>query len=281
MSLQAPAQYNPMHRSPGLIERPRLLAKLRDVLQYKLTLVSAPPGYGKTTITAQFAHQAQSLVAWHTVEERERDIPNLYAHCLSALGYIDPKIETLGLHGALSPGELAALVADYLRDNVSNDIIYVMDDVQHLTGSLNATAWLNTFVARMPSNCHLVLCSRMLPDLPLVEMIARREVLAIGQQELRFTHQEVQSLTTQLLGYAPAIGEVSELAARLDGWPAGTVLALQPLPPELERAILREGQGPEALFDALAASMLRAQHPALRDFLLRSSTLTRVTPELC
>src|SRR5260221_2275355 len=270
-----------MDRRHVLIEWSWLMAKLSVLLQYKLTLVSAPPGYGKTTITAQFAHQAQSTVAWHTVEERERDIPNLYAHCLSALSHIDPKIEKLGLRAGLAPGELAALVADYLRDNVSDDIVYVMDDVQHLTGSLDATAWLNTFVARMPSNCHLVLCSRMLPDLPLVEMIARREVLAIGQQELRFTLQEIHSLTTQLLGYAPPLGEVNELAARLDGWPAGTVLALQPLPPELERAILREGQGPEALFDALAASMLRAQHPALRDFLLRSSTLTRVTPELC
>src|SRR5215813_1665549 len=131
MSLQAPAQFNPLHRSPGLIERPRLLAKLRDVLQYKLTLVSAPPGYGKTTITAQFAHQAPSTVAWHTVEERERDIPNLYAHCLGALSQVDPKIESLSLRSGLAPSELAALVADHLRDNVSGEIIYVMDDVQH------------------------------------------------------------------------------------------------------------------------------------------------------
>src|SRR5258708_10985298 len=157
MSLQAPAQYNPMQRSLGLIESPRLLAKLRDVLQYKLTLVSAPPGYGKTTITAQFAHQAQSTVAWHTVEERERDIPNLYAHCLSALSHIDPKIEKLGLRAGLASGELAALVADYLRDNVSDDIVYVMDDVQHLTGSLDATAWLDTLLARIASYVRLLL----------------------------------------------------------------------------------------------------------------------------
>ena len=112
-------------------------------------------------------------------------------------------------------------------------------------------------------------------------MIARREILAIGQEELRFRRDEIQHLATQLRGETPSPGEVEDWEVRLEGWPAGTVLALQPLPEELARVMLSGGNGPEALFNDLARSMLQSQPPDMHDFLLSTSTLPRVTPELC
>jgi len=220
-------------------------------------------------------------VVWQTVEERDRDLPNLYNRCLTALESIAPGIRRLPSAHAYPPGELATLIADYLRDNVTGDAIYLLDDVQKIAGSSSAEIWLRELVARLPRQVHLIIISRMLPDLPLAEMIARREVQAIGQEQLRLTPHEVYFLAHETQASAPSISEVHQLVNRLEGWAAGIALALQPLPAELERAMLEGGEGPEALFDALANSMLQAQPPLLREFLLASSTLRRLTPELC
>ena len=268
-------------RGAGVIDRPRLLSKLQGALEHKLTLISAPPGYGKTTLVAQFARQSPYPVAWHTIEERERDIPNLYNQSLAVLEQVAPGIKELAPPYGYATTELAALIADYLREKLPGDVIYILDDVHRLAGAPAAEAWLRALVALVPASCHLILLSRILPDLPLIEMIARREVLAIGQEELRFTSQEIYDLGNELLGAPPSPERTLEVAVRLEGWPAGTVLAFLPLPPDLERAILSGGEGPEALFDALAASMLEAQPSDIRDFLLASSTLSRITPVLC
>lgn len=270
-----------MPYASGIINRPRLIEKLQAALEYKLTLISAPPGYGKTTLAAQFVRQARCPVVWQTIEDRDRDLPNLYNRCLVALEPIAPGIRRLPSPHGYPPGELAALITDFLRDNVTEDIIYLLDDVQKIAGSSTAEVWLREMVALLPRQVHLIIISRMLPDLPLAEMIARREVQAIGQEQLRLTPHEVYFLAHEAQASAPSVAEVHKLVTRLEGWPAGIALALQPLPAELERAMLDGGEGPEALFDALASSMLEAQPPRLRDFLLASSTLRRLTPELC
>jgi ATP/maltotriose-dependent transcriptional regulator MalT len=134
-------------RSSGLIERPRLLSKLRDSAEHKLTLITAPPGYGKTTLVTQFERQSALPVAWHTVEERERDVPNLHQHCLLSLSQVASDIEVAAPKIGYGPGELAALVTDFMRDCLHRDIIYVLDDVHNLSGSPAAEIWLRALVA--------------------------------------------------------------------------------------------------------------------------------------
>ncbi len=263
------------HRISGIISRRRLLEKLEAVWEHKLTLISAPPGYGKTTLVAQFARHPPFPVAWHTVEERERDVPNLSAHSIAVLKQIVPAVQNLPPTYGYESSELAVLLTEAMR--TAGRFAYIIDDVQLLAGSPAAEAWLRTLVDKLPPTVNLILLSRILPDLPLAEMIARREVLAIGQHELRFTSEEIK----QLPGASLYGTDADALADRLEGWPAGIVLALHPLPSDLERAMLSGGEGPEALFDALADLMLQSQPPDLRDFLLASSTLPRMTPELC
>src|SRR5260221_4603547 len=136
-------------------------------------------------------------------------------------------------------------------------------------------------VSILQHNCHRVLLSRFVPDILLIDMVAGGEVLPIGQDELRLTAEETGQLGSALIGSAPTGAKVEKLLRRLEGWPAGTVLAFQPLSADLEHAILVEGKGPEALFEVLARAMLNAQPQEIRQFLLASSTLTRLTPELC
>jgi LuxR family transcriptional regulator, maltose regulon positive regulatory protein len=280
MSMRLSANDEQIPQLTSVIARPQLLGKLQSAVQHKVTLLCAPPGYGKTTVASQFVRTLPLPVAWHTIEERERDAPNLHVRSIAALSGIVPGIQALDNATTYLPGELATIITNYLRKTVDNDVFYVLDDLHLLNGATAAEAWLRTLVSTLPPKVHLILVSRTLPELPLTEMIARREVLAIGQEALRFSSAEVDMMAKQVFGVNLPETDVKRLVERLEGWPAGVVLALQPLPADLARSMLSGGEGPEALFEALATMMLDAQPPGLRNFLLATSTLNRLTPEL-
>lgn len=259
------------------LPRHSLLEELQAADQHRLILVSAPPGYGKTTLIAQFAHHTPLAVAWLTLTERERDLPNLQWHAVHALEQVIPEIHDLKkIPPQPAPHDLAVNIANFLRDHLEEDIFFILDDVHYLIGSPAAEQWLYALVEALPARCHLFIISRVLPDLPLVEMIARREILAFGQEKLSFSPAEVEGLARQM---GNKLLPRTQMDA-LEGWPAGVILALHPpLPAEVEESL--HGKGPEALFNVLASSMLAFQLPDIRNFLLVSSVLAQVTPEVC
>ncbi len=261
------------------IERPRLLNDLHPALQHKLTIVAAPPGFGKTTLVSQFAQQVETPVIWQTIEESDHDIPNLYAHTLTALSDITPGIRELNGNPRNGAVELVSHIVNYLRDHVSEDMVYILDDAQYVVGTPAGDMWLRTLVSTLPANCHLMLISRTMPNLP-VDILTHRDMLTIGHAKLRFTPEEIMEFAQQIDAQG-GLADANDLMARLDGWPAGVVLALQPMPPEFESTFFTEEARPEALFNNLAQQMLNRQSSALRRFLIISSTLARVTPHLC
>lgn len=268
-------------RLPGIIERERLLEQLDGVLDHRVTLICAPPGYGKTTLAAQYASQAPTPVIWQTVDESQRDVYNLHLRALAAVGELFPNVQAREPGGGVTPVELTTSLSDFLRSQGGQDIVYILDDVHHLQGAQSAETWLSSFVTSAPRTCHLILISRTVPDIIQPDMIARREVLPIGQQALRFTSDEVEELTVSLFGGTRMPRpDVDRLVGLLEGWPAGLMLALQPMPAEFVDTTIFGSGTPETLFDALARTMLDAQTPVMRDFLFTSSTLTRMQPEL-
>ena len=116
----------------GVIERPRLLGQLRTASAQKLMLICAPPGYGKTTLAAQFASHTASEVVWHTIEDRERDVPNLFHGLITTLVSHVPGIDSLMNPAQYTPVEFAASMADYLRVNSSRDSVLILDDTHAL-----------------------------------------------------------------------------------------------------------------------------------------------------
>ncbi|MBK8137121.1 MAG: tetratricopeptide repeat protein [Chloroflexi bacterium] len=256
---------------------------LRDVLEnirnHRLTLVSAPPGYGKTTAIAQFALQSDLPTAWHSLHERERDLPALLWHSLQALEFIAPGI-SIAATQLNAPDESASYIASYLREHLTRHTIYVMDDLHYIAAAPHVERWLRELLRQLPQTCHLVLISRALPDLPLAELIARGDVLAIGQEQLKFTAEDASNLATKVGANLPE-EDLKERVQHLEGWPVGVAMSLRPLPADLQIGLLRGSGGPEALFDALANGILKSLPPMLGDFLLSASTFARVTPEIC
>jgi ATP/maltotriose-dependent transcriptional regulator MalT/DNA-binding SARP family transcriptional activator len=266
-------------RTVNTIERAALQGVLGSFAAYRVILVTAPTGYGKTTSIAQFVERARIPAAWHTIEERDRDLANLQQHTLRALTAIAPTISDT-VEGPVSPRDAATHIANTVRDHVNFDFVLVLDDLHLLAGAQNTETWLQHLVEQMPPKCHLVFVSRTVPDLPLAELIARRTIIAIGPSQLRFTDEEAAYFARQT-GSTLTDDQVRQRVRQLEGWPAGVVMSLQPLPNEIEANLLKGQQGPEAVFYELASAMLERQSPVLRDFLLSSSVLQRLTPDLC
>lgn len=266
--------------SNQIIWRESLQRKLKEVWYFRLTLVNAPPGYGKTTAVARFARECEVPIAWHTLDENERDLPNLFNHSLRALRRAVPGIDDVNHLQLITPQDHATYLANYIRQHQPEPMLYVLDDLQLIVGAQSAEQWLQALVQLLPNNCHIVLISRLLPDLPLAELIARGDVLAIGQEQLKFKPEDAQALSL-LADHGISEVEIRQRIEQLEGWPAGVAVALRPLPQDIEAQMLGGGGGPEALFEVLANTMLQRQSPILRDFLLSSSVLSRITPETC
>src|SRR5260221_348475 len=112
VAVMCPARSNQgeiVPQGPSIIERPRLLQRLQGTFDHKLTLITAPPGFGKTTLVAQLTRAPQVPVVWQTLDERSRDLPNLYSQALHALSTITPGITQLAPPYGYGPGELATL----------------------------------------------------------------------------------------------------------------------------------------------------------------------------
>lgn len=267
-------------RTEGMIARPHLLELLAQAGAHKVILLSAPPGYGKTTIAAQFARRPGHPVAWYTVVQWDRDATTLHAYSLEALARIIPDIRHLPPPQGNDAAQLAMSLADYLRTPAHKPFFFVLDDLHHLDGSSSASQWLQTLVKQLPATAHILLLSRTLPDLPFGEMILRHEILAIGQEQLQFTVEEIEQLARRSEHPATDV-EVGRLVAHLDGWPAGTTLALRPVPAHLEGWLPQNTGDLQSRFSALADAMMQAQPPGLQHFLQVSSIPTRFTPEIC
>jgi LuxR family transcriptional regulator, maltose regulon positive regulatory protein len=164
----------------GVIDRPRLLPSLR-IARQRLTIICTPPGYGKTTLAAQYIHQSGLAAAWHTIEPSERDVSRLYAHSLAVLTVLAPDIQALPASRGQPANDLAAQITNHLHNALVNDVVYVLDDAHHLISSPGAEAWLRTLIKTAPPRCHILLLTRKLPDLPFTEMIAKGEISVLSQ----------------------------------------------------------------------------------------------------
>jgi LuxR family maltose regulon positive regulatory protein len=270
---------------PEHIERPRLLDALDAATTRPLTLLSAPTGFGKTTLLAAWARRGTRRSAWLTLTDGDADTVRLMAGIVAALRRAGVEIDDDLDRDLVGPGsDPAGGVLPRLLDGVGDGdpVVLILDDYHLLTGS-PARGLITEFVAGMPERFRVVIATRADPAMPLGRLRAVGSMQEIRSDLLRFDAGEADRFLNGSLGLNLDPASVATLEERTEGWPAGLYLAALGLRGHLDRArFVAEFAGSSRhIVDYLSGEVLQGLRAEDRSFLLQSSILRRLTGPLC
>jgi LuxR family transcriptional regulator, maltose regulon positive regulatory protein len=270
-----------------LIRRADLLSLLQGSLQSKLCLVEAPAGSGKTTLLAQWrAVAGKGRVAWVSLDEGDNDPTRFWVYVVAALRSVEPGVGAAALEALRRPSaDLYRAVLPGLLNELSrigSPLVLILDD-HHLIATPACHQSLTFFLDHLPTVVHLVLATRVEPPLPVARMRARGELAELRVADLQFTGDEALALLNGSMGLRLADDDVARLMERTEGWPAGLYLAGLSLRGRQDvRAFIAAFQGDNRhVADYLSAEVLERQPEKVREFLLRTSVLKRLSGPLC
>ncbi len=268
------------------VPRSRLVARLKDGLHRRVTLLSAPAGYGKTTLIAIWLGHLDQNVAWLTLDESDNDSPRFLVDLIAALRKMQARIGRVLLERLQAPGQLPpeeamiGLINDL--DRISSPFILVFEDY-HIIRSLATHRQLNFLVEHLPPQMHLVILTREDPPLPLARLRANGQLLDIRQDDLRFTVEEASDFLHRVMGMDLDRQQVAALARRTEGWITGLKLAAlslqsHPEPGDFIRAFTGSSR---YILDYLMEEVFEQQPAEVQQFLLRTSILDQLSGPLC
>jgi LuxR family maltose regulon positive regulatory protein len=288
----------------GLIERPHLITRLDKVLDYKLTLVLAPAGFGKTTLVRQWL-AARNLakakegdfppVSWLSLEAGDNDPGRFWRYLITACQTFHPAVggETLNQLKMLAQppfekGSLEQLLITLLNElfQTKSPGILVLEDLQHLTSPyLHQT--LEFFLDHLPSQLHVIIITRSEPLLPLARWRALNELNEVRSADLRFTVSHTKAFFEQSLNLTLPGEALARLDEKLEGWVAGLRLLALALPENTSLTGLTgylenfEIGSQQLILEYFVSEVLNAQSPEVQTFLLHTGLLDRLNGSLC
>jgi LuxR family maltose regulon positive regulatory protein len=275
-------------RRRGLVARPRLIERLSRGDEAALTLVSAPAGFGKTTLLTDWlsaAAAADRSVAWLSLDARDNDPALFWAYLVAAVQTAVPDVGAGALALLSSPQSSAeAVVASLVNDldAVPGDLVLVLDDY-HVIESAEVHEGMAFLLEHLPAHAHLVIAGRADPPLPLARLRVRGELVELRAADLRFTPEETAAYLTEAMGLALSGGEVAALDTRTEGWIAALQLAALSMQGRTDlTAFLTDFAGDDRyIVDYLVEEVLQRQPERVRHFLLQTSILSRLSGPLC
>ena len=285
--LLATKLYIPPSR-PRVVLRPRLVERLNEGLAAgsKLTLVSAPAGFGKTTLIGEWVARCGRPVAWLSLDEGDSDPSRFLTYLIAALQTVAPGIGegVLDVLQSLQPPPPESTLTALLNDvaAIPSDFVLVLDDYHVLDARLvdDAVAFL---VEHLPPQLHLIIATREDPPLPLARMRARGQLTELRAADLRFTPPEVAEFLNQVMDLDLSTAQVGALEGRTEGWIAGLQLAAISLQGREDTAsfIASFAGSHHFVLDYLVEEVLHRQPDHVQAFLLRTSILERLCGPLC
>jgi LuxR family transcriptional regulator, maltose regulon positive regulatory protein len=277
-------------RRPELVPRPRLREALVRYEGRRLTLVSAPAGFGKTTLLSEWLddHSRDGRpVAWLSLEEADDDPARFLAYLVAALRSDLGEGIGEGVLAALRLPEfppVEAIVGALINElaDIRHEVTIVLDDyhVIHSESVHEATSFL---LEHLPENVHLVISGRADPPIPFAKLRARDQVTEIRAADLRFTTQEATAFLNGVMGLTISAADVAALEEVTEGWIAALQLAaLSMRDREDVSGFVETFSGSNRhVLDFLAEEVLQHQPEGVREFLLKTSVLESMTAPLC
>ena len=273
-------------RRQGLVERPRLIDALEAGRARRLTVVSAPTGFGKTSVLTEWGAASPARFAWVSLDEGDDDPARFWSYVVAAAEGAAP--ELAGTSGRRLRGAGVAIADEVLPvlvnelSAVEEPLVLVLDDY-HLIGSAEIHAGMNYVLERLGADAHVVIATQAAPPLRLGRLRARGELNEYRAEQLRFTQAEVAALLNGTHGLDLAPEDVSGLHRRTEGWVAGLNLVALSLRDADDRSAFLAGLPVDDRFlvDYLWEEVVAQQTPETREFLMRTAVLERLSSALC
>lgn len=274
---------------PEILHRRRLLALFDILLDKKLIIISAPAGYGKTSLLVDFARQSEMPICWLALDALDQDPQRFCAYLIAALKLRFPKFgrqSNAVLRSLVSLEQdmermLAALVNE-IDSQIDQHFALVVDDYQFVDSVPDIRNLFSRFIYLVGENCHIILSSRRIPALPdITLMVARQQVGGFDLEELAFRPNEIRSLFETNYGMILDDRLVEGLMQQTEGWITGLHLSASSITnrlPDLTRAARTAGVDLAGYFNQ---EVLAPQAPKLRNFLLQTSLMEEFDAELC
>ena len=272
-------------RRPDLVPRPRLIERLDEGVQRGLTLISAPAGFGKTTLLSDWSRQSVWPVAWICLDDGDNDPVSFLSYLIAALGTIheDVGAEPLAmLRSGSPPIEPVLIMLCNEIAQLPHDFVLVLDDyhVVENEGVHEAVAFM---LDHLPPQMHLMITGRADPPLPLSRLRGRGQLAELRAEDLCFTLEEAAAFLNRTMGLDLSPESVAALEERTEGWVAGLQLAAHAMRGREDASdfIQAVAGGNRYVFDYLADEVLACQPERVRDFLLRTSIVEHLMGPLC
>jgi LuxR family transcriptional regulator, maltose regulon positive regulatory protein len=276
------------HLRSGTVPRARLTERLERSADVRLVLVSAPAGFGKTTLLVDWlssVRAASGAVAWLSLDARDSVPVDFWRHLVASVGSAAPgagagAATLLGSAAVPLDTVVSSLLADL--DSLPQDLVLVLDDY-HVIESAEIDASLESLVAHLPAHVRLVLATRSDPGFPLARYRARGQLLEVRAADLRFSPDEADAYLNGAMGLALASADLAALEARTEGWIAALQLAALSIQGRADASAFIAGFAGDDRYivDYLAEEVLERLPVETRRFVLRTSILDRLTGSLC
>lgn len=284
--------YVPTSR-PKVVPRIRLVEQLNKGLHRKLTLISAPAGFGKTTLVSEWITGIQRPTAWLSLDAGDNDLNHFLAYLIAALQTLTPNLgeRVLEILQGPPPVPTEPLLTALLNEiaAIPDNFILVLDDY-HVIDAEPVDEALTFLINHLPPQMHIIIATRENPGLPLARLRVRDQLTELRVSDLRFVPSEVAVFLNNVMGLNLSAEEISALETRTEGWIAGLQLAALALQGQIS---MQQGQQHFASFiqsftgshhfvlDYLVEEILQQQPESVQTFLLHTSILDRLCGSLC
>src|SRR3990170_4902111 len=273
---------------PKIVLRPRLIERLNEGLSSgrKLTLISAPAGFGKTTLVSEWVAGCERPVAWLSLDEGDNDPTRFLTYLVAALQTIAANIGegVLGVLQSPQPPPTEAILTALLNEitTIPDNFVLVLDDY-HVIDAKPVDDALTFLLEHLPPQMHLVIATREDPDLPLARLRARGQLTELRAPDLRFTLSEAAGFLNQVMGLNLSAEDIASLETRTEGWIAGLQLAALSMQGHKDAtSFIKSFTGSHHfVLDYLVEEVLQQQSESVQTFLLRTSILDRMCGPLC
>ena len=271
---------------PNLVARPRLLERLDQGLAARLILLSAPAGFGKTTLLSAWLAGFPSSVPWVSLDTGDNDPVAFLNYLIAALRTIEPEIGERARQVLRSPQppSIESILAMLINElcTLAEDVVAVLDDY-HVIDTPAVHDIIAFLLEHLPLRMHLVIATRVDPPLPLARLRARGHLSEIREADLRFTTEEAAAFLNQTMGLRLSAEDIAALEARTEGWVAGLQLAGLSLQDVADpHAFVTAFRGDDRyIADYLLEEVLQRQPVEFQQFLMQTSILDRLGGPLC